>query len=185
MSNIIGVILFLRMGYIVGNMGMLTPDGRYASIASTEVGEPLHVRRMNFAYHAFVYLGQHVWFSALLLLMCAGVWQTLGMIGIVFVMSTVTILSTAGICATCRLKKGGLYAIIKQALGTQIGLCLISRCFFKKKSSRRAPGLLLDRCATRPLSKTRAFCRPRIQFSRSRPCPECETSKRKGHSDLP
>lgn len=50
-----------------------------------------------------------------------GVWQTLVMILLVFVMSMVTILSTAGICNTCRLKKGGVYAIIKQALGTQIG----------------------------------------------------------------
>jgi hypothetical protein len=60
MSNIIGVILFLRMGYIVGNMGMLTPDGRYASMASTEVDERLHVRRINTAHYAFVNSGQHV-----------------------------------------------------------------------------------------------------------------------------
>ncbi|KNC83162.1 hypothetical protein SARC_04568 [Sphaeroforma arctica JP610] len=70
LTNCFGVIMFLRMGFVAGNMG---------------------------------------------------VWQALGMIGSVFVMSLLTILSTAGICSTCRLSKGGLYAILKQALGTQVG----------------------------------------------------------------
>eukprot|EP00124_Ichthyophonus_hoferi_P004699 Ihof_evm1s552 gene=Ihof_evmTU1s552 len=68
--NIFGVILFLRMGYIAGNMG---------------------------------------------------VGASMGLVLLVYVMSFVTILSTAGICNTCALKKGGVYAIIKQSLGTQIG----------------------------------------------------------------
>eukprot|EP00123_Amoebidium_parasiticum_P018112 comp24105_c0_seq1/m.43570 comp24105_c0_seq1/g.43570 ORF comp24105_c0_seq1/g.43570 comp24105_c0_seq1/m.43570 type:complete len:621 (-) comp24105_c0_seq1:702-2564(-) len=68
--NIFGVILFLRMGYIVGNMGIP---------------------------------------------------QAMGLVLLVYVMSFITILSTAGICNTCHLNKGGVYAIIKQALGTQIG----------------------------------------------------------------
>eukprot|EP01134_Creolimax_fragrantissima_P002671 CFRG2671T1 len=70
LTNSFGVIMFLRMGFIAGNMG---------------------------------------------------VWQSIGMILGVFLMSLVTILSTAGICSTCHLSKGGLYAILKQALGTQVG----------------------------------------------------------------
>lgn len=68
--NVIGVILFARMGFIVGN---------------------------------------------------TGIWEGILLVIVVTFMSAITILSTAGICSTCALTKGGVYAIIKQALGTQVG----------------------------------------------------------------